>query len=67
MFPLIKEPDFIISLGTSEPRQNNYKVSTDDCWSIYKNGMFSRARDLVLEKMCDKTVRQAYKTVRLAI
>ena len=28
--------------------------------------MFSRARDLILEKMRDKTVRRAYKTVGLA-
>ena len=67
MFPLIKEPNFIISLGTSKPRQNNYEVSTDNCRSICKNGMFSRARDLILEKMRDKTVRRAYKTIGLAI
>ena len=29
--------------------------------------MFPRTRDLILEKMRDKMVRQAYKTVRLAV
>jgi len=67
MFPLIKKPDFIISLGTGKPGQNNYKVSTNNCRSIYKNGIFSRARHLILEKIRDKTVRRAYKTVGLAI
>lgn len=66
MFPLIKEPNFVISLGTGKPGRNNYEVSTNDCRSIRKNGMFSRARDLILEKMRDKTVRRAYKTVGLA-
>jgi len=57
MFPLVKELNFIISLGTSKPRQNNYKVSINNCRSIRKNGMFSKARDLILEKMRNKTVR----------
>ena len=67
MFPLVEEPDFVISLGTGEPGPKNYQVSTDDCRSIRKNGMFPRTRDLILEKMRDKTVRRAYKTVRLAV
>ena len=29
--------------------------------------MFPRTHDLILEKMCNKMVRQAYKTVRLAV
>lgn len=28
MFPLLKEPNFVISLGTGQPGQNNYEVST---------------------------------------
>ena len=67
MFLLIKEPNFIISLGTSKPGQNNYKVSTNNCRSIRKNGIFSRARNLILEKMYNKMVRRAYKTIGLAI
>ena len=66
MFPLLEEPDFIISLGTGEPGPNNYEVSTDDCRNIRKNGMLARTRDLILEKMRDKTVRRAYKTVKVA-
>ena len=67
IFPLIKKPDFVISLGTSKPGRNNYKVSTNNCRSIRKNGIFSRARNLILEKMRNKTVRRAYKTLGLAI
>ncbi|PVH90608.1 FabD/lysophospholipase-like protein [Periconia macrospinosa] len=66
MFPLLKEPNFVISLGTGEPGQKNYEVSTEDCRNIRKNGMFTRFRDLILEKMRDKTVRRAYKTIGLA-
>lgn len=66
MFPLLKEPNFVISLGTGEPGQKNYEVSTEDCRNIRKNGMFARFRDLILEKMRDKTVRRAYKTIGLA-
>ena len=66
MFPLVEEPDFVISLGTSKLGLKNYEVSTDNCRSICKNGMFPRTRNLILEKMRDKMVRRAYKTVRLA-
>ncbi|KAF2182627.1 hypothetical protein K469DRAFT_711798 [Zopfia rhizophila CBS 207.26] len=64
MFPLVGEPDFVISLGTGEPGPRNYDLSTDDSRSIRKNGMFTRSRDLILEKMRDKPVRRAYKTTR---
>ncbi|KAF1974496.1 FabD/lysophospholipase-like protein, partial [Bimuria novae-zelandiae CBS 107.79] len=63
MFPLSKEPNFVISLGTGEPGQKNYEVSTADS---RKNGMFARIRDLIMEKMRDKTVRRAYKSIGLA-
>ena len=66
MFPLLKEPNFVISLGTGEPGQKNYEVSTEDCRNIRKNGMFARIRDLIMEKMRDKTVRRAYKSIGLA-
>ena len=66
IFLHIKELDFVISLGTSKPRQKNYKVSTEDCHDIQKNGMFQRLHSLILEKMRDKSVRRAYKIVRLA-
>jgi hypothetical protein len=66
MFPLLKEPNFVISLGTGEPGQKNYEVSTEDCRDIRKNGMFARIRDLIMEKMRDKTVRRAYKSIGLA-
>jgi hypothetical protein len=67
MFLLVKEPNFIISLGTSKLGLKNYKVSIDNYYSIRKNGMFPRTRNLILEKMRNKTVERAYKTVRLAV
>ncbi|KAF1965189.1 FabD/lysophospholipase-like protein [Bimuria novae-zelandiae CBS 107.79] len=56
MFPLLKEPNFVISLGTGEPGQNNYEISTEDCRNIRKNGMFTRICNLIMEKMRDKTI-----------
>jgi len=67
MFPLVKEPDFVISLGTSKPGPKNYEVSIDNYYSIWKSGMFPRTRNLILEKIRDKMVRRACKTVRLAV
>ena len=63
MFLLIKKLDFV---STGELGQNNYKVFTNNCRSIHKNGMFSKAHDLILKKMRDKTVRRVYKTIGLA-
>ncbi|KAH7108826.1 phospholipase, partial [Dendryphion nanum] len=59
MFPLIEEPDFILSLGTGEPTSNN-ELSTDIPRGIWKNGAFPRLCRLFWEKMRDGKVRQAY-------
>ncbi|KAH7111354.1 hypothetical protein B0J11DRAFT_598877 [Dendryphion nanum] len=39
MFPLVEEPDFILSLGSGEPTSNN-ELSTDIPRGIWKNGAF---------------------------
>jgi len=67
IFLLVKKPDFIISLGTSKPGLKNYQVSIDDCHSIQKNKIFPRICDLILKKMYNKMVKQAYKTIRLVV
>jgi hypothetical protein len=59
MFPLIEEPDFVLSLGTGEPTSSN-DISTDIPRGIWKNGAFPRLCRLFWEKMRDKKVRQAY-------
>ncbi|KAH7111753.1 hypothetical protein B0J11DRAFT_598320 [Dendryphion nanum] len=59
MFPLVEEPDFILSLGTGEPTSNN-ELSTDIPRGIWKNGAFPRLCRLFWEKMRDGKVRQAY-------
>ena len=59
MFPLIEEPDFVLSLGTGESTSNN-EPSTDNPRGIWKNGAFPRLCRLFWEKMRDKKIRQAY-------
>lgn len=59
MFPLVEEPDFVISLGTGEPASSN-DLSPDAPRSIWKNGAFPRLCRLFWEKMRDKKVRQAF-------
>jgi hypothetical protein len=66
LFPHTSQPDFVVSLGTGEPSPSNYDVSTSDCRSLRKNGMFCRIRDLLLEKMRDRGVQRACKSVALA-
>lgn len=64
--PYAGQPDFVISLGTGESGTSNYDVSTSDCRSLRKNGMMHRMRDLLLERMRDRTVQRACKSVALA-
>ena len=59
MFPLVEEPDFVISLGTGEPTPSN-ELSTDAPRGIWKNRAFARLCRLFWEKMRDKKVRQAF-------
>jgi len=66
MFPLVEEPDFVLSLGTGEPAPKNYDISTNDYRNDPEHRMIPRARDLVLEKTRDRTLRRAYKSAKLA-
>lgn len=66
MFPLVEEPDFVLSLGTGEPGPHNYDMSADSHHNNQKFGMLPRMRDLMLEKTRDKTLRRAYKSTKLA-
>lgn len=65
LFPLVKKPDFVISLGTGEPGRKNYDVSAGDCRSVWKNGMLRRSLGLVSERMREKPIRRACKTIGL--
>jgi len=60
IFPLVEEPDFVVSLGTGEPKPSN-EVSTAVSRNIWKNGAFPRLCRLFWEKMRDKKVRQAFQ------
>jgi hypothetical protein len=61
LFPRLKAPDFVISLGTGEPAETSYDVSTEDRRSLREYKMLHRIKDLFMEKMRDKTVRKVYK------
>jgi hypothetical protein len=63
LFPLAQTPDFVISLGTGEPGQHNYDVSTTDCRSVWRNGMARRLIGLVSERTREKPIRRACKTI----
>jgi hypothetical protein len=56
----------VISLGTGEPTQTSYDVSTEDRRGLPKYKMLPRIRDLILEKMRDKTVRKVYQALGYA-
>ena len=60
LFPLVKEPDFIVSLGTGEPSPQDEPL---DCpQNIWKNGAIPRLGRLLWEKMRDRKVRQVFQT-----
>jgi hypothetical protein len=63
LFPKLKAPDFVISLGTGEPAQTNYDVSTKDRRNRRKYKMFQRIKDLFMERMRERTVRKVYKRI----
>ncbi|SCN98200.1 uncharacterized protein FFNC_10015 [Fusarium fujikuroi] len=59
-FPLLEEPDFIVSLGTGEPKpQGEFPVTNSR--NTWKNGALPRLLRLAIEKMRDKKLRQAYQ------
>ncbi|KKY22693.1 putative patatin-like phospholipase [Phaeomoniella chlamydospora] len=61
-FPSVEEPDFILSLGTGEPRVKADNRSADGLHNVLKNGAFPRLCRMLWEKMRDKKVRQAFQT-----
>ncbi|CAK7206337.1 hypothetical protein SEUCBS139899_009126 [Sporothrix eucalyptigena] len=61
LFPLVDEPDFVVSLGTGEPRPKPHPASAAPR-SVWRNGAFPRLCRLFWEKMRDKKIRQAFQT-----
>ncbi|KAL9082423.1 MAG: hypothetical protein Q9165_008895 [Trypethelium subeluteriae] len=59
LFPSIKKPDFIVSLGTGEPIPRDDPLDTSR--NIWKNGAIPRLGRLLWEKMRDKKVRQFFQ------
>ncbi|KAK1754174.1 patatin-like phospholipase-like protein [Echria macrotheca] len=61
LFPLVEEPDFVVSLGTGEPKpsHDSPKAVSRNVW---KNGAFPRLCRLFWEKMRDKKVREAFQS-----
>lgn len=60
MFPLLEEPDFVVSLGTGEPKpHDDFPVANSR--NIWKNGALPRLCRLFFEKMRDKKLRQAFQ------
>ena len=62
LYPHIEEPDFILSLGTGEPTEEEIQPLPQDSRSIFKNGVIPRVVGLAWEKMRDGRVRQAFRT-----
>ncbi|CAK7237038.1 hypothetical protein SBRCBS47491_009841 [Sporothrix bragantina] len=60
LFPLVDEPDFVVSLGTGEPKPSPYPASAAPR-SVWRNGAFPRLCRLFWEKMRDRKVRQAFQ------
>jgi hypothetical protein len=62
LFPGVEEPDFVLSLGTGEPKPTNNRDNPprNSSRNIWKNGAFPRLCRLFWEKMRDKNVRQAF-------
>lgn len=61
LFPLVDEPDFVVSLGTGEPKPSPHPASAAPR-SVWRNGAFPRLCRLFWEKMRDRTIRQAFQT-----
>lgn len=70
LFPLVEEPDFVLSLGTGEPSNHTStsrsNVSAVDMLkegsrNIWKYGAIPRIRDLMLEKMRDRNMRRLFQ------
>jgi hypothetical protein len=61
-FPLTEEPDFVVSLGTGEPKLENEHLHSAGSHNIWKNGAFPRLCRMFWEKMRDRKIRQAFQT-----
>ena len=62
MFPAVKKPDFILSLGTGEPKHEEDTTSrTRGILRLFTDGAFPRYLRLGWEKMRDRKSRQAYQ------
>lgn len=59
LFPCIKNPDFVISLGTGAPKLD--VPNTEGLRSLWKDGAFRRLFRLAWEKMRDRRVWHAVK------
>ena len=64
MFPLVEEPDFMVSLGTGAPRATSDKpsMSVSGPLSLWKDGAFPRLWRMFWEKMRDRHVKQVFRT-----
>ncbi|EGY23440.1 phospholipase [Verticillium dahliae VdLs.17] len=57
LFPLLVEPDFVVSIGTGESQPSN-AAATEDLRGVLGNGAVPRLGRLFWEKMGDKKVKQ---------
>jgi hypothetical protein len=64
MFPLVEEPDFMISLGTGAPRTKGAKpsLSMSGPLTLWKDGAFPRLWRMFWERMRDRHVKQVFRT-----
>jgi hypothetical protein len=63
MFPLVEEPDFIVSLGTGTPRaKESSLVTASSHLCFWKDKAFPRLWRMFWEKMRDRQVKQVFRT-----
>ena len=63
MYPLVEEPDFIVSLGTGTPRiRGKLSMSASGPLRLWKDRAVPRLYRLFWEKMRDRQVKQAFRT-----
>jgi hypothetical protein len=60
LFPLVDEPDFVVSLGTGEPKPDQ-ELSNGTRPDKWRHGAFPRLCRLFWEKMRDRKVSQAFQ------
>jgi hypothetical protein len=64
MFPLVEEPDFMVSLGTGAPCTTGGKpsISVSGPLSVWKDRAFLRLWRMFWERMRDRHVKQVFRT-----